>query len=197
MNGTQFDFQLLTDSIQQVHNQLAEQVGKAVNFSLTLRNWLIGYYIFEYEQQGADRAQYGDKLLQSISQALDHKGISRVEQRELRRYRQFYLYYPQIRDSVNPELSQQFLQNSTVENTQIRESGNPELALSGLQLVSKLSFTHFVELIKCDDKTKRLFYEFECIQGNWSVRELQRQISSLYYERSGLSIDKNKLSKGL
>lgn len=62
-------------------------------------------------------------------------------------------------------------------------------------LMERLSFTHFIELIKCDDETKRSFYEIECIQGNWSVRELKRQIGSLYYERSGLSTNKKKLSE--
>jgi len=62
-------------------------------------------------------------------------------------------------------------------------------------LVQKLSFSHFAELIKIDDSTKRAFYEIECIKGGWSVRELKRQIGSLYYERSGLSKDKKKLAE--
>jgi len=62
----------------------------------------------------------------------------------------------------------------------------------GDTLIERLAFTHFVELIKTDDPPKRSFYEIECIRGNWSVRELKRQINSLYYERSGLSKDKEK-----
>jgi predicted nuclease of restriction endonuclease-like (RecB) superfamily len=58
-----------------------------------------------------------------------------------------------------------------------------------------LSFTHFVELIVIEDDTKRAFYEVECLRGNWSVRELKRQIASLYYERSGLSVDKKRLAE--
>ena len=65
---------------------------------------------------------------------------------------------------------------------------------SGKELISRLSFTHIVELLRCEDDTKRMFYEVECMRGNWSVRELKRQINSLYYERSGLSINKAKLS---
>jgi hypothetical protein len=60
--------------------------------------------------------------------------------------------------------------------------------------VERLSFTHIAQLLDIDDDTKRLFYEVECVKGNWSVRELKRQIGSLYYERSGLSRDKEKLS---
>ena len=54
----------------------------------------------------------------------------------------------------------------------------------------RLSWTHFIELIRIDDPLKRTFYEIECLRGNWSVRQLQRQIGSLLYERTGLSIDK-------
>ena len=71
---------------------------------------------------------------------------------------------------------------------------SPQLLVPGDQLVERLAFTHFVELIKLEDPLKRTFYEIECIRGNWSVRELKRQINSLYFERSGLSKDKKKLA---
>lgn len=82
---------------------------RAVNTSLTLRNWLIGFHIAEYEQQGADRAQYGDKLLDRLSERLAQAGVSRAEARELRRYRQFYWTYPRIRESLSPELARTLL----------------------------------------------------------------------------------------
>jgi hypothetical protein len=66
--------------------------------------------------------------------------------------------------------------------------------LDGPTLVTRLSFTHLAEFLAINDATKRAFYEVECIRGNWSVRELKRQIASLYYERSGLSRDKSALS---
>jgi DUF1016 N-terminal domain len=83
---------------------MAAQAGRAVNVSLTLRNWLIGCYIAEYELRGADRAQYGEKLLANLAVRLTGFGVSRAEERELRRYRRFYQTYPQIRESVTPEL---------------------------------------------------------------------------------------------
>ena len=61
-------------------------------------------------------------------------------------------------------------------------------------LISRLSFTHLAELIEFADPLKRAFYEIECIRGNWSVRALKRQIATLYFERSGLSTDKDKLA---
>lgn len=65
------------------------------------------------------------------------------------------------------------------------------------KLINKLSFSHLAELLQVNDPLKRTFYEIECIKGNWFVRELRRQINSLYYERSGLSKDPKKLSAGI
>jgi len=63
------------------------------------------------------------------------------------------------------------------------------------RLAERLSYSHIDLLVDLDDDLKRSFYEIECIRGNWSVRELKRQIGSLYYERSGLSKDKRKLAE--
>jgi len=71
----------------------------------------------------------------------------------------------------------------------------PQLSISAERLIHNLSYSHFALLLEFDDPLKRAFYEVECIKGNWSVRELKRQIGSLYYERSGLSRDKEKLAK--
>ena len=188
-------FDLLVTAIGQVHAEMTAQAGRAVNMSLTLRNWLIGFYIAEYEQQGSDRAQYGDRLLERLSHDLLSAGVVRAEERELRRYRQFYTTYPQIRDSLPPELKAKLVPHGTLAIHTIRDSLNPELLASSRDIVSKLSFTHIAELLKCDDATKRAFYELECIRGNWSVRELNRQIASLYYERSGLSTNKQRLAE--
>lgn len=189
------DFEKLVGAIHQVHAELATQASRAVNVSLTLRNWMIGCYIAEYEQNGADRAKYGERLLGQLSESLSSKGVSRVEERELRRYRQFYQTYPQIRETVSPELHQRLLGPLVKSDVEKRESASPELSLPGKELIGRLSFSHFVELLQFDEPVQRAFYEVECIRGNWSVRELKRQIGSLYYERSGLSRNKKKLSE--
>ena len=78
--------------------------------------------------------------------------------------------------------------------SQTAPTPSSQLDIPASELIQKLSFSHFAELIGVTDDTKRVFYEIECIRGNWSVRELKRQIGSLYYERSGLSRDKEKLA---
>ena len=189
---TAMSFERLVATIEQAHARLATQASRAINTWLTLRNWLIGLYIAEYEQQGADRARYGDTLLERLSERLAAAGVSRAEARELRRYRQFYLIYPQIRETLTPEFGITLLPQTNLTNN--RESPTPEFGVAAGDLLSRLSFSHIAELLQCDDATKRAFYELECIRGNWSVRELKRQIASLYYERSGLSKDKAKLA---
>jgi predicted nuclease of restriction endonuclease-like (RecB) superfamily len=68
------------------------------------------------------------------------------------------------------------------------------MGVDGRMLINTLSFTHIAELVAIDDPLKRAFYEVECIRGNWSVRALKRQIATLYFERSGLSTDKEKFA---
>lgn len=185
-------FERLVTAIGQAHAELSAQAARAVNASLTLRNWLIGLHIAEYEQQGTDRAQYGDQLIERLSARLLQAGVSRAEARELRRYRHFYLTYPQIRESLSPELSRML--PTQTDAGAFRETLPPKLGVAASEVLTRLSFSHIVELLQCEDATRRAFYEIECMRGHWSVRELKRQIASLYYERSGLSKDKEKLA---
>jgi predicted nuclease of restriction endonuclease-like (RecB) superfamily len=190
------DFLALVDAIQQVHEHCAAQAGKAVNISLTLRNWAIGCHIREYEQNGADRAEYGENLLDRLAERLDAEGMRRVGPRELRRFRQFYLAYARIWESLTPELKR-LLPGGIQPSKEIRDSATPELTIPGKTLVTSLSFTHLNELMAIEDPLKRTFYEVESIRSSWSVRELKRQIGSLYFERSGLSKDKKKLASSV
>ena len=179
----------------------------AVNQALTIRNWLFGFYIAEFEQKGEDRAQYGRRLMEQI--AADTQHIKGMSLRSLKLFRQFYFAYPAIGQSLTAQLQpieftdifQHFLSDSVISKGQSltallnKEKNGTEIGINPGELIEKVSFTHLIELSKIDDRLKRTFYEIECIKGNWSVRELKRQITSLYFERSGLSKDKTKLSE--
>jgi predicted nuclease of restriction endonuclease-like (RecB) superfamily len=184
-------FDALVEILANTNTQIVAQTTKAVNIGVTLRNWLFGYYIHTYEMNGADRATYGAKLFSQLSQRLQAHGVSRVEERELRRYRHFFLVYPQIRETVSPEfipqLPAEFL--SSIRETS-PESVPHRLSPSGKDILNKLSFSKLVELVQIDEPLKRAFYELETIRGSWSVRELRRQIATLLYERTGLSSNK-------
>ena len=205
MVNNKLTFDHLVDSIRQAHKQFASQAGRSVNISLTLRNWVVGCYIREYEQNGADRAGYGDRLLGMLSERLTETGMEGMAPRSLRLYRQFYLTYSQIWQTVSAEsLSSLFpeaiwqslsAKSGTGTLTGIAGTVSPKLHTPPDRLIKSLSFSHFAELVAIEDSLKRTFYEIECIRGNWSVRELKRQIASLYYERSGLSKNKEKLAE--
>jgi predicted nuclease of restriction endonuclease-like (RecB) superfamily len=200
------NFESLVAEIEQTHGHFQQQAVKAVNISLTIRNYLIGFYIVEFEQNGEDRAAYGSKLLDSLAAKLSIKGLVSAE---ISRCRQFYFCYPQILGALTQEFKNLVPQhifgtlsqdsNMGVEPSIIvsstPQSTKSNLYVPGEKLLSKLSFSHLVELIKIQDHLKRTFYEIECIKGTWSVRELKRQINSLYFERSGMSAKPELLSE--
>jgi len=187
-----FDFRALVGAIRQVNDNLTAQAGRAANISLTLRNWMIGAYIEEYELSGADRANYGDELLVNLSRELKKHGISNCGRRQLYNYLTFYRLYPQIVRTVSAQSGHLLPQKKYSQKVR---TASAQCILSPEKLISSLSYSHFELLIGLDDDLKRAFYEVECFRGSWSVRELRRQIGSLYFERSGLSENKEKLAE--
>ena len=192
--GGKMTFDSLVQSIRQVHDQFAAQAGRAVNISLTLRNWLIGLYIAEYELQGADRAKYGEKLLTMLSKELRKHHINSTGRRQLYNYLSFYRVFPEIVRTV-PAQSKYLLPTAILSDKEKVRTVSAQLQLPPEKLINTLSYSHLELLVVLDDSLKRAFYEIECIRGNWSVRELKRQIASLYFERSGLSKNKKKLAE--
>lgn len=190
-NNSGSTFEQLALSIKHVHNTLNAHTSKAVNISLTVRNWLIGCYIAEYELRGADRAKYGENLLKDLAARLSE--ISNCKRRQLYDYLKFYRIYRQISRVVSAQFQALLPAQFSDEGMKV-PTLSAQLALPPVKLVASLSYSKFKLLVGIDDEIKRAFYEFECIRGNWSVRELKRQIGSLLYERSGLSGDKKKLA---
>jgi predicted nuclease of restriction endonuclease-like (RecB) superfamily len=190
------DFSKLVSVIEKTHIHFVSQTQKQVNVALTLRNWLIGYYIVEYEQNGRDKAKYGLALIKNIATQLATKNIKGFSEMALRTNRAFYTAYPQIQQTLsvefqtalNGEISIQQTASVIIEPKQKRRSNDlstPET--DPFLLINKLSFSHFIELLKSDSNTQRVFYEIETIKNNWTVRQLQRAINSMLYQRAQLS----------
>lgn len=193
LSSANLTFERLVKAVRDVHEQLRAQAGRAVNVSLTLRNWLIGAYIAEYELRGADRASYGENVLDELANRLAALKVSNCNRRELYRYLRFYRLYPSIVGTLSPQLIK--LLPAAQHATRKVGTASPQLHVSSQRLLQNLSYSHLEQLVDIDDDLKRAFYEIECLRGNWSVRELKRQIGSLYFERSGLSRDKRKLAR--
>ena len=194
------NFESLVQNINAVHETLQAQAAHAVNLALTARNWLIGYYIVEFEQHGEDRAAYGEKLLKNLEIRVKKKGLT---ERRFREFRRLYSVYPQLGVEVVGYLSNSAMvirQTSAelgVEQIRRTSTESPETTewmLPAKMLFNRISYSNLSLISLIEDPVKRAFYEIENIKGSWSNRELDRQISSLYFERSGLSKNKAALS---
>ena len=186
-------FGSLVQTIELVHGQMTTRAKRAVNISLTFRNWLIGFYIDEYELQGADRADYGDNLFDALAEALEPLDVSSSGKRQLYGYLAFYRAYPQIVRTLSAQLQPDVPDRERLKK-KVRTVSAQSLDALNDEVVSRLSYSHFEVLVRLDTE-KRVFYERECVRAGWSVRELRRQVSSLYYERTALSTDKASLAE--
>ena len=203
INNNLFDFDILVNQIQQTNNILQQEVFVAINKAIPCRAWLTGFYIVEYEQNGKDRAKYGEHLLQKLSKRLGEKsfGLS-----SLKNYRLFYLYYPNLKNIIieyisNSYKNKHFLElansitksQSAIDQLNIHSNDiviyhkNEEITINPYLLFTRLSYTHIIQLLHLDDNLQRTFYAAESIRGTWSVRELKRQIDTNYFVRSGWS----------
>ena len=143
MTSEALNFDGLVAAIERTHSALADQASKAVNLSLTLRNWFIGYYIAEFEQSGTDRAQYGTQLLDKVSARLAQAGMEGVAARSLRQYRQFYLTYPQIWQTPSAKLASTAgnIREAASPESQIVETASPQSLPPHPELIYRLSFS--------------------------------------------------------
>ena len=195
------NFEQLATIITDTHQQLQQSAVKAVNQCQTVRNWLMGFYIVEFEQNGEDRAQYGEQLLKKLEQRVNQKGLNVTL---FQRSRMFYGAYPQFSTMIEKMFTSSIYATllPKLEGTaekQIYATLLPKLQSVDLpdnvseipieKLIASISFAHFTELIKIDNPVKRMYYEMLTIQTGLSVRELRRQIGALSYERVGLSGD--------
>ena len=199
---TLHSFNDLASIVQTTHDAAQSSAVKAINRMQTMRNWLIGYYIVEFEQHGKDRAEYGTQLLKKLEERVDRKGVNVTL---LQMSRNFYKLYPQMVNLFVPNQKYSTASNNSGNSVQLKSnSSNNETNLicatvshkfqtSPELMISRLSFSHLREIMTLDDPLARYFYEQECIKCTWSVRELRRQISTNLYVRTGISANPEKL----
>jgi predicted nuclease of restriction endonuclease-like (RecB) superfamily len=149
----------------------------------------MGRRIVEYEQKGKERAEYGEALLERISKDLSSRFGKGFSLRNLRNMRSFYLLFP-----IGQTLSAESLSIKKMQTLSAELSISHTMSTVSETEMRKLSlsWSHYCLLMRVEEPFKREFYEAECIRGNWSVRQLDRQIQSMLYERTALS--KRKLS---
>lgn len=189
-NEKEFSFDHLSQLVEQEHNSAYSTTLKAINRFATIRNYVIGFYIVEYEQNGSDRAKYGDRLLKRLAEKVNKRGINETL---LTNCRKFYTMYPQIQVYLTGQkcaTASHKLEISPIASEKlgkISPTASEELVTPAEVLIGNLSFSHIVEILTVDDPLARYFYETECIRCCWNVKELRRQIATNLYFRAGVS----------
>gem|GEM_PF-1699528 len=171
--------------IRAVLEKARSSAYRAVNFAMVQAYWQIGYLIVEHEQEGKERAEYGKAVLEEISRRLTGEFGKGFDVTNLRKMRQFYLMFSK-RDAVN-------LKSDPIKRDAMRLESEDAMKVSAVR--SELSWTHYRHLLRVENDRAREWYMNEAADQNWSTRQLDRQISTLYYERLLASPDKEPVKQ--
>ena len=201
------EFENLATTFQVTQDALLRHSARAVDSALVVRNWLFGWYLVEFENASASRADlYGKELINKLAKRLKEKGLQGISPTNLRKFREFFQAYPEIQRATSVTSlaglgSPSFLQDSAstekIQQTLSVESFQSMRQAAFTQIASSLplGWSHYVELLTLEDPSERSFYEIEAASNQWSVRELQRQIASSLYHRLALSRDTNEIHR--
>lgn len=171
---------LLNNTVYEILNAdyIFTQVFEQKKQALTLRNWVIGYFVDMYEQTLQRKYLFNDRKNILLATQLHAEGLIYLNVEKLSIYKQLFLRYPQF--------VQLLPVNCPIEAIQWQENHISPLAHI---LLNELSFEHLVVLSTIKTPIKRAFYEIEIIKNNWTVDELQWGISHFIFEQTGLEID--------
>ena len=197
--NTEVGFNGLIGLFEQTQTAMQKQAAKSVDIALVVRNWLFGWYIVEFENEGAERAElYGKELIKQLSEALKKSGLKGMSQTNLKQFRLFYEAYKKIGQALPDqseipvqitEIAQALPAQSFIELSKIRQATPDQSQRMSdftrivLRLYERfvLGWTHYVTLLTVKNVDERRFYELEAAENGWGYRELERQISSALY----------------
>ncbi|MGE0086736.1 MAG: YhcG family protein [Desulfococcaceae bacterium] len=170
----------LYQKIAELLQNARQSAVRTINHAMVYTYFEIGRMIVENEQQGKERADYGKQVLKELSDRLGKNFGRGFSPDNLENMRRFFLTY-----SISETLSRKLEENLT-----------PQTVSAELQMPKfQLSWSHYLKLMRMEDPNERRFYETECFQNNWSLRELQRQFDSALYQRLVLSRNKEKVKE--
>ena len=205
----ELNFENLSETLLNLNKVFEDGTAKAINRNITARNWLVGYYIVNYEQNGKDRAEYGEKIIRKLADRLNKQSLS---YRNLQLYKQFYLEFKVLESPIKTYILDEFKSEETLisnanlnlieEKSDSKDSANSvctiqdnkEIHIPAELLFKNISYSHFTLIMGVENPLARTFYEIETIKGVWTVRELKRQIDTNYFERSAISTNPEKMS---
>ena len=171
-------YQTVFGDVSKIIDAARESAVRSVNAAMTAAYWLIGRRIVEFEQSGEERAEYGAALIERLAEDLTGRFDRGFSRQNVQNMRLFYLSYPIGKIRQTP--------------SGISEAASIELGFDDLLTAFPLPWSAYVRLLSVRNESARDFYETEALRGGWSVRQLDRQIGSQFYERTALS--KNRAS---
>ena len=184
----------LYQRVAEILEAARSQVARSVNTAMVHAYWLVGREIVEVEQSGQARAGYGDELVRALARRLSDQFGRGFSYPSVKRMKQFYLTFPRGSALVAPADEKGSTPLSLFEP--VRKGSTP-LSLSGADnpapFPPALSWSHYLTLIRVQDDRARAFYEIEAAKESWSVRELERQVASLLFERLAKSRNKDEV----
>jgi predicted nuclease of restriction endonuclease-like (RecB) superfamily len=190
----------LVGGIGELFESARRASARAVNAFMTATYWEVGRRIVEFEQGGADRAKYGDGLISRLSKDLGRRGGRGFSPDNLESMRQFYRAFPptMISETLSRKSGERSVDNdrsplalSSAANSETLSRKSATFDLRELTRVFPLPWSDYVLLVRRARSPEALaFYHTEALRGGWSVRQLQRQIDSQFYERTALSRNK-------
>ena len=192
-------YQYLTKGIYTLLEESRRQAARSINAILTATYWEIGRRVVEFEQSGSTRAEYGHELIARLSQDLTKRFGKGYSERNLLLMRAFYLEW-QIPQTVSAEFQNVKKDYAGIPdiktNKMLKHKSkrlNWETDIDSLASIFPLSWSHYARLLSVPDCDAREFYETESLSNSWTVRQLDRQISTQFYERTLLSRKKIKM----
>ncbi len=185
-------YQAIVGDLAKIVNEARDSAARSVNAAMTAAYWLIGHRIVELEQSGGARAEYGTALIERLATDLTRRFGRGFSRQNIQNMRLFYLSYPP--EQISQTASGKFNLSSrlSIRQTASGESViNPgDVAPGDLLSAFPLPWSAYVRLLSIKNIQARDFYEAEALRGGWSIRQLDRQINSQFYERTALSKDK-------
>ena len=169
-------YQAVFGDVSRIIDAARESAVRSVNSAMTAAYWLVGHRIVEFEQSGEERAKYGTALIEQLAADLTQRFGRGFSRQNIQHMRLFYLSYP-------PDKIRQTLSGESA-------AASIDVPLTDLPGAFPLPWSAYVRLLSVTNAHAREFYETEALRGGWSVRQLDRQINSQFYERTALS--KNK-----
>jgi len=195
-NDNSFEF---FDNVAKIIEQARKYVGRTADISKCITNFEIGRMIVEEEQGGKARAAYGKKLLAGLSMYLKERVGIGFSETTLRNARKFYqIYSPSIQQALlakSDEYVENSIQQALLAKLEDAAGDKKSQAMLAKLYPFKLSWSHYLVLIRIDNDDERRFYEIEAFNQNWDYRWLSKQYAGSLYERIALSTNKEKVAR--